>query len=726
MIPAILLVCAVAAAWCGLAVYNCIRIGTGFRQALLLVPVQLFARLDTGEIRIAREAAAPVIYVVLHRSRVEPAAMLSLLPEGTLHILDEYSARALWMEPWRELARTIPFNARHVFVSRRLVRVLKGKGRLAVYIPDEVEPDAKAFRLLRAVGRIATAANASIVPILIERGTDERRIRALPAMTMAALIGQIFDGRARPSSALLDRIAELRMREGDPKAGLFQALVTASRQGGENTPILRDGDADPITYRRLLTRIRALAPKLERLSAPGDAVGLLLPTSGAFVEVFFGLQSAGRVAVPLNHTAGPAALSSAIGTTMCRRVVASHRFVDEAGLDEHVAAIEKAGARIVWLEELSNDISAWDRLSAALMRNRPLQRQDGDRPAVILFTSGAEGPPKGVVLSGANIVSNCLQLRARMAFSGQDRALNALPVFHALGLTGGTLLPLLSGVQLVLYPSPLDVRAIAELAAKVKPTIMFGTDTLLNTYARAADENEFASLRLVVAGAEPVRAVTRLLWRERYGLEIREGYAATEASPVVSLNTLTHGRDATVGRPLPAVRIRVQPVEGLSGEAEGLLSVSGPNVMLGYMSEERPGQIAPPENGWHDTGDIVAVDREGFIALRGRARRFAKVGGEMVSLAAIEQLAQALEPEAGHVAIALPDQRKGERIVLATTSGLSRDVLRREGRKRGLPEIAAADQVVAVEEIPMLGAGKVDFARVRQMAIEKLGLDAAA
>ncbi len=211
-----------------------------------------------------------------------------------------------------------------------------------------------------------------------------------------------------------------------------------------------------------------------------------------------------------------------------------------------------------------------------------------------------------------------------------------LPVFHSFGLTGGTILPLATGVKLFLYPSPLHYKLIPETAAKARPTILFGTDTFLGGYARSAKDTDFASLRLVVAGAEPVRSDTRRVWRERFGAEIVEGYGLTEAAPVVAVNTAAHGRDGSVGRLLPGMRMRLEPVEGIA--EGGRLWVSGPNVMMGYMTADRPGVIQPLERPWHDTGDIVAVDREGFVFIRGRAKRFAKIAGEMVSLGAVEML----------------------------------------------------------------------------------------
>jgi acyl-[acyl-carrier-protein]-phospholipid O-acyltransferase/long-chain-fatty-acid--[acyl-carrier-protein] ligase len=298
-------------------------------------------------------------------------------------------------------------------------------------------------------------------------------------------------------------------------------------------------------------------------------------------------------------------------------------------------------------------------------------------------------------------------------------------VFHSFGLTGGTILPLVAGIKLFLYPSPLHYKIIPEIARKVRPTVMFGTDTFLANYARNAKDDDFSSLRFVVAGAEAVKPETRRVWRERFQTEIVEGYGLTEAAPVVAVNSAIHGREGTVGRLLPAMRMRLEPVEGIA--EGGRLWITGPNLMMGYMTADRPGELQPIAEGWHDTGDIVSVDREGFITISGRAKRFAKVAGEMVSLGAVEMLVQSLWPEEHHAAVSVPDKRRGERIVLVTTAAdASPEALRQYGRKAGAAEFAVPADIIKVKEIPVLGSGKTDYISARRLALDHLGLSAAA
>jgi acyl-[acyl-carrier-protein]-phospholipid O-acyltransferase/long-chain-fatty-acid--[acyl-carrier-protein] ligase len=335
-------------------------------------------------------------------------------------------------------------------------------------------------------------------------------------------------------------------------------------------------------------------------------------------------------------------------------------------------------------------------------------------PAVILFTSGSEGTPKGVVLSHRTLLSNAGQARARIDFNPNDVTLNALPCFHSFGLTVGFLLPLLNGIKCVLYPNPLHFRQVPEVAYDTEATILFGTDTFLAGYGRQAHPYDFRSVRYIFAGAEKIRDETRRLWSERFGVRILEGYGTTETGPVLAINTAMHSKTGSVGRLMTGIDYRLEPVEGLDRGQR--LFVKGPNVMLGYLKADRPGVLQPPADGWYDTGDIVEIDTAGFVHILGRAKRFAKVAGEMVSLSAVEDWASALWPDCHHAVIAIPDSRKGERVVLVTTkSGAVRGDLAAFIRAQHLPEIATPAELRIVGSLPLLGTGKTNYPAVKAL-----------
>jgi acyl-[acyl-carrier-protein]-phospholipid O-acyltransferase / long-chain-fatty-acid--[acyl-carrier-protein] ligase len=342
-----------------------------------------------------------------------------------------------------------------------------------------------------------------------------------------------------------------------------------------------------------------------------------------------------------------------------------------------------------------------------------------------VFTSGTEGLPKGVVLSHRNLLTNVAQCAARIDFGREDKLFNALPIFHSFGFTGGVVLPIISGVPIFLYPSPLHYRTVPELIYWKCATVLFGTDTFLNGYARMANPYDFRSLRYILAGAEPVRESTRKIYLEKFGLRVLEGYGVTETSPVLALNTPMFNKFGTVGRLLPGMEAKLERVEGV--EEGGRLYVRGPNVMLGYLRADRPGVLEPPPEGWHDTGDIVTIDAQGFICIKGRAKRFAKVGGEMISLAAVEMLAAELWPDNVSAVTVVADARKGERLVLLTDKqGATRAEFQAYARSKHASELMLPSEVSVLDKLPLLGSGKVDYLTLGKFVREQVAANAAA
>jgi len=406
-----------------------------------------------------------------------------------------------------------------------------------------------------------------------------------------------------------------------------------------------------------------------------------------------------------------------------RTVITWRGFVEKAKLDKLVDAIARS-VRIVYLEDLRETVSTVDKIRGLIGNRRALVWRKADDPAAILFTSGSEGTPKGVVLSHRNMLCNAAQAAARMDFGRSDKVFNTLPVFHAFGLTVGLVLPLVSGVPVFLYPSPLHYRVIPELVYGANATILFGTDTFLSGYGRAAHPYDFRSVRYVLAGAEPIKEATRRLWAEKFGLRILEGYGVTETAPALALNTPMFNRFGTVGRLLPGVEAKLEQVPGV--EEGGRLYVRGPNVMLGYLKADQPGVLVPPGEGWHDTGDIVTIDREGFVTIKGRAKRFAKIGGEMISLAAVETLASELWPNVLSAVVTEPDPRRGERLVLVTEEkGATRAAFQAHAKSKGSPDLMAPAEVMVVDKLPVLGSGKADLVAVGRLVMQRQRVAAA-
>jgi len=485
-------------------------------------------------------------------------------------------------------------------------------------------------------------------------------------------------------------------------------------------PILEDVQRKPLTYDRLITGSLVLGRKLADLGGPEERLGLMLPNTSTAVVAFFGLQAFGRAPAMLNFSTGPGPMLAACRVAEVRRVITSRRFVEMGGLEELITALGRE-VDVVYLEDVAAEIDWLDKLRglasrrfAGRIHERAAGFRGADEAAAVLFTSGSEGSPKGVVLSHANLEANRHQLSACIDFNPSDRVFNALPIFHSFGLTGGTLLPILSGVRTFMYPSPLHYRIVPEMVYDTNATIMFGTDTFLTGYARSAHPYDFYSLRYVFAGAEKVKDETRRVWAERFGVRIFEGYGATETAPALATNTPMHYRAGTVGRLLPGIEPRLIPVPGI--DEGGRLEVKGPNVMLGYFKIDNPGVLQPPEGGWYDTGDIISIDADGFITIQGRAKRFAKIAGEMVSLTAVEGYAATAWPENAHAVVAIPDERKGEQLILVTDrQDATREALLAQIRASGGPELACPRDIVVVAEVPMLGSGKTDYPAVAKL-----------
>ena len=503
---------------------------------------------------------------------------------------------------------------------------------------------------------------------------------------------------------------------------LMSAFLEACRVHGADTKIVTDGDGRELSYGEIRRAVFALSDPIARATPGERAVGVLLPTGVGAVIALLALHAAGRTPAMLNFTAGARNLEAAARTAPLSTIVTARKFVEIGGLDALMEDLSEF-ATILYLEDMREQIGTSAKVRAVLGPAMPwmfLPKAGPDDTGVILFTSGTEGAPKGVVLSHANVLANIEQIEQHVEILPTDIFFNPLPTFHCYGLTAGTLWPVFSGHPVVLHPSPLQTKTIAQRIEQTGATVLFATDTFLNQYMRASGEGGMSSLRIAVCGAERVREETRATADTRFGFEVLEGYGVTECAPVLAANQPGDIRGGTIGKMLPGLQMRLEPVDGL--KEGGRLLVKGPNVMRGYIRPEAPGQVVPLPDGWHDTGDVVSVDAEGYYVIRGRIKRFAKIGGEMVSLTVVENNASALWPGHTHAAAILPDPKRGEMIVLITDHPKpKRQELMAWAQAHGVPEISVPKKILSVEEVPVLGTGKLDYVRVGQMAKERVG-----
>jgi acyl-[acyl-carrier-protein]-phospholipid O-acyltransferase/long-chain-fatty-acid--[acyl-carrier-protein] ligase len=616
---------------------------------------------------------------------------------------------------------------------KKVIRLLEADEPVVIFPEGRITMTASLMKVYDGPGFVAAKTGATILPVRLDgaarsyfsRLSGNHPRRFFPKITLSILPTTTITMPDAPSAKLRRRMAGEAMRRtmqemlfaSHPVQTLFSAFLDAIRIHGRGTRLLEDMQQTEETYGQLLKKSLALGRLVSKVSTPGENVGVMLPNVTNTICLIFGMSAMQRIPAMLNYTAGSTGMQNACIAAGVRTLITSRRFIETAKLAPALAGLENIN--IVYLEDLRAQFSVWDKLwlmgFARWLPALAVPQGGADDPAVVLFTSGSEGKPKGVVHTHRGILANIAQIRAVVDFSPSDKFMVTLPLFHAFGFTCGGIMPLVTGSKMFLYPSPLHYRIIPEIIYDRNCTVLFGTSTFLGNYARFAHPYDFYKLRYVVAGAEKLNEEVRKTWMEKFGIRILEGYGATECAPVLAVNTPMACRSGTVGPLLPGLESRLESVPGIT--RGGLLSVRGPNVMHGYYLFDHPGVLKPPVDGWYSTGDIVEIDADGFVNILGRVKRFAKIAGEMVSLEVVEQIANLASPGGQHAATTQADAQRGETILLFTTDpALSREALLNAARQLGSPELTIARKIMQVAGLPLLGTGKIDYVTLKQMA----------
>ncbi|ESZ00248.1 acyl-[ACP]--phospholipid O-acyltransferase [Mesorhizobium australicum] len=690
-----------------------------------------FHRLEVEGLDNLKAAGPAPILALNHVSFLDGPLALTLTNEEPVFAIDYTIAQAWWMKPFLKLTRALPLNPSKPMSTRTLIKIVQNGDPLVIFPEGRITVTGGLMKVYDGAAMVADKTGSMVVPIRIEglekspfsRLTAQHvRRRLFPKVKVTILppvrlkVDDELKGRKRRAAAgaaLYQVMSDLVFRTQHIDKTVLERIIETATERGMKQLAVQDPVTGSLSYGKLLTAVAVLGEKFEMLYAGQDTLGIMLPNANGACAALLGVMSAGKVPAMINFTAGAANILSACKAAQVTTILTSRAFVEQAKLGAIVEEIGRS-VNIVWLDDLRATIGLKDKLLGLLRKSTPRVARKATDAAVILFTSGSEGTPKGVVLTHRNILANAAQAASRIDFHSGDKVFNVLPIFHSFGLTAGTVLPLVSGVPVYFYPSPLHYRIVPELVYASNASIIFGTDTFLSGYARTAHPYDFRSVRYCFSGAEPVKASTRETYMEKFGLRILEGYGVTETAPVISINTPMYNKSGTVGKIMPGMEYRLEPVIGVEGG--GRLFVRGPNVMAGYLRAEKPGVLEPLQDGWHDTGDIVSIDDAGFVSIRGRAKRFAKIGGEMISLAAVEALAGELWKGSLSAVATVPDPRKGEKLVLVTEAEkATRAEFLAFAKASGAMDLMVPAEVRVVAHVPVLGSGKIDFVGVTRL-----------
>ncbi|WP_233590596.1 AMP-binding protein [Legionella qingyii] len=678
------------------------------------------------------------VIIANRTSKIDLLLLAVFLPEQLTVAFPPRSAGRLWMKIMMLFADVIVIDSTNAFAARALIKAIR-EGKRCVIFPQGIGLQEESLKVFDAPGMVLQKAGASVIPIRIDGAQhsifsiskDKHRTYLFPKIILHVLPTQSYIqkentplDRNAMSTRLFQLISELTFANSYQPMSMFEALIQGTVLGTKNKAKIEDANRAPLTSKQFLARCFILGRQIKEQTQVGEHVGIMLPTTIAGMVTFFALHAYRRIPAMLNFSLGLHNLLATCNVAEVKTIYTARQFIDSAKLESIVEGLQNAGIKIYFLEDFKSSINLGHKLSGIFKGMFPSRAYKliGDpvspeEPGVILFTSGSEGLPKGVVLTHSNLLANCCQLTSRVDFSSHDKFFNALPIFHCFGLTTGSILPLIQGISCFYYPSPLHYKIIPGLIYQTGATIMLGTDTFLTGYARVAERHDFSSVRYIFAGAEKVKPETIRHWIDAFGVKVYEGYGATEAAPVISMNCPLASIPGSVGMLLPSMESRIQPVDGIA--EGGRLILRGPNVMKGYLSSEKPGTIIATEDGWHDTGDIVTMNEEGFITIAGRAKRFAKIAGEMVSLTAVEGVAASIWPELLHAAVSKKSPKKGEQIILYSEAESADKVsFVKRIKELNYSELLIPHQIVPGSKIPVLPSGKIDYVTIENELIQ--------
>lgn len=678
-----------------------------------------------------------------HTSYLDAVLIAATVDKKITFSLDSEIAKKWWARALGGLIDIRALDAHDALAVKTMATEIKSGKPCMIFTEARMGAGNTQMKIYEGAALMAQKANANVVPVQI-KGADctyfsrlgrRTRKRLFPKITVSFLPPVDFtpqknktfrDNRKESTGKLYRILADMALDPAKYNQTLMAAVFQCMHALGRKFKVMEDTARKPLKFKHVILRAFILGRLINKVYPKEETLGVMMPTSAAAGLTVLGLHAFGKTPAMLNFSSGPAQVLSTCHTVKIKNVITARKVVSLAKLEGLIEALTNDGINILYLEDLQKTLTFKDKLFGITAMFFPERMFKKTAPkvkptdtAVILFTSGSEGMPKAVILSHQNILANINQIPTMLDIGPGDVLMSCLPIFHSFGLTVGLFCPIILGLKTFLYPTPLHYRVIPELCASVGATILFGTDTFMAGYAKCANEYDFNTLRIAAVGAEKLKEETRRLWAEKFGIKVIEGYGSTECSPILAFNTHLYQRFGSVGKLLTGMKYKLKPVAGIKEGQE--LVVSGPNVMKGYMRPNAPGVLEPPKDGWYETGDIVHIDEDGYIFIKGRCKRFAKIGGEMVSLLSVEQVVQTQWPDFISGVVSVPDPKKGEQLVLITTCAeITQEKLVAAFKEAGVMDLAVPKKIILTDTPPLLGSGKFDYPSAQKMAEKEI------
>ncbi|MCL2888712.1 MAG: AMP-binding protein [Elusimicrobia bacterium] len=707
-------------------------------RSVITAVLDFFYRIEITGLDAFKNNKNNAVIVANQNSLLDPLILAVYLPGRPFFVVDSATAAKFWIKPFLKLIRYYTVDPENPLAVRNVIEEVKRGNKVVVFPEGRVSTTGGIMKIHPGLAMIAERSGADIIPVSIEgsqysvfsrfgkkfkdRPDSKITVNILPARKLKINENlKSSDRRAAAENELYDIMAYMKYRSSKIDQTIFNAFIDSRYRMGYRFKLMNDITKKEISFGSALTAAFVLGRKFKEKIKPGGYAGVLLPTSSVCSIVVLALHAFGRVPAMINFSTGIKNVCDSCKTAGVTTVYTATPFIEKADMQPMVDALAAAGVEVIFLDKLK--ITLFDKLRGLAMSLAPrisyhvvCNVPAPTDPAVLLFTSGSEGTPKGVVLSHRNVISDVYQVCSVIPFNYDEITFCAMPLFHSYGFTAGFILPAICGFKVFFYPSPLHYHVIPQLVYETNATILYATDTFLAGYAKVAHPYDFYSLRYVAVGAEKLKESNLNLWARKFGLRVLELYGATEAAPAITSSTPMHYQYGSVGRMLPGMEYKIKPVPGI--EKGGELVIKGDNVMLGYIKADNPGVIQPPQDGWYETGDIVEVDENGFVFIKGRAKRFAKIAGEMIPMLTVETEISLLWPDSAHAVVSVPDEKRGEKLVLYTTQpDAAYSKILEYLKSKGLPEIYAPRKVKIIEAIPLIGTGKADYVTLTQRAV---------